>query len=211
MTSVNTISINTHIHTRLLQHPGAHVITKGRKEARGSSETSPVGVSGITLLIGLHGRLLTVLGIVSAHTTVVTRHSGILLGPRTAGAGNSIGCCIDRVEPPKSCHLLQTIAGLAPHDWVMHQSVCIWSLRQKKGKLVSIALMCLAEVAAIANGWQGEEGRDSVHWPGHWVGVIVTVELQVSIGPTAAPAPTRATRTRAHLLRRWWHHCPVSA
>lgn len=134
-----------------------------------------VSQSVSALLIGLHGWLLTVLCIVSAYTTIVTWDIPILLGPRTTGVGNYIGCWIYGIESPKSCHLLHAIVGLAPHDWVMHQSICIWSLRQKKRKLVSIALMCLVEVAAIANGWQSEERRDSVHWSGHWIGIIVTI------------------------------------
>lgn len=133
-----------------------------------------VSQSVSALLTGLHGRLLTLLRIVSAYTTVVTWNVPILLGPRTTCVGN-YARWIHGIESPKSCHLLHAIAGLAPHDWVVHQSVCIWSLRQKKRKLVSIALMCLVEVAAIADGWQGKEWRDSVHWSGHRIRVIVTI------------------------------------
>lgn len=148
----NTTSVNKHTHTDLSAKTVSH-----NQEETGNSEASPLGVGGITLLIGLHGRLLTVLCIVSAYTTIVTRHTPVLLGPRTTGVGNYIRCWIYGIKSPKSCHLLHAIAGLAPHDWVMHQSICIWSLRQKKGKLVSVALVCLVEVAAIANGWQSEE------------------------------------------------------
>lgn len=144
-----------------------------------------------------------------AHPTVVARDIPVLLGPRAARVGHDTGCWVHGVEASKPRrHLLHAIVGLAAQDWVMHQAVCIWSLRQKKRKLVSIALVCLVEVAAIADGGQGEEGRDSVHGPGHGVGVIVTVELKGAVGPAAAPSPTRTAGPGAHLLG--WKHCPVS-
>lgn len=172
------------------------------KEKLLNSKASPLGVIMITLLTGLHGWLLTVLRIVSTYTTIVTWNIPILLGSWPICVGNYVRCWIYRIEPPKSCHLLHTIVGLAPHYWVMHKPVCIRRLRQEERKLRSIALMCLIEVAAIAKWWQSEERWNSVDLSMKWVMIKIAINLKASIGPTATPTSTRTTRTRTQLLWR---------
>lgn len=172
------------------------------KEKLLNSKASPLGVIMITLLTGLHGWLLTVLRIVSTYTTIVTWNIPILLGSRPICVGNYVRCWIYRIEPPKSCHLLHTIVGLAPHYWVMHKPICIRRLRQEERKLRSIALMCLIEVAAIAKWWQSEERWNSVDLSMKWVMIKIAINLKASIGPTATPTSTRTTRTRTQLLWR---------
>lgn len=147
------------------------------KEKLLNSKASPLGVIMITLLTGLHGWLLTVLRIVSTYTTIVTWNIPILLGSRPICVGNYVRCWIYRIEPPKSCHLLHTIVGLAPHYWVMHKPVCIRRLRQEERKLRSIALMCLIEVAAIAKWWQSEERWNSVDLSMKWVMIKIAINL----------------------------------
>lgn len=189
----------TRTHT-FLQDQKQH-IQKGKEELL-NSKASPLGVIMITLLTGLHGWLLTVLRIVSTYTTIVTWNVPVLLGSRPICVGNYVRCWIYRIEPPKSCHLLHTIVGLAPHHWVMHKPICIWRLRQVERKLCSIALMCLIEVAAIAKWWQSEERWNSVDLSMKWVMIKIAINLKASIGPTATPTSARTTRTRSQLLRR---------
>lgn len=150
----------------------------------------------ITLLTGFHRWLLTILCIVPTNTTIITGHIPILLGTWSISIGNYILSWIHRIEPPISCHLLHTIAGLAPHYWVMHQPICIWGPRQVKRNLCSIGLMCLVEVATITKRWQSEERRNSVDLSVKWVMVKIAVNLKTSIGPTTASATTRPTRAR---------------
>lgn len=161
-----------------------------------------VSQSVSALLTGLHGWLLTVLRIVSTYTTIVTWNVPILLGSRPICVGNYVRCWIYRIEPPKSCHLLHTIVGLAPHHWVMHKPVCIRRLRQEERKLRSIALMCLIEVAAIAKWWQSEERWNSVDLSMKWVMIKIAINLKAAIGPTATPTSTRTARAGSQLLRR---------
>lgn len=189
----------TRTHT-FLQDQKQHI--QEGKEKPLNSKASPLGVIMITLLTGLHGWLLTVLRIVSTYTTIVTWNVPVLLGPRPICVGNYVRCWIYGIEPPKSCHLLHTIVGLAPHDRVMHEPVCIRRLRQEERKLCSIALMCLVEVAAIAKWWQSEERWNSVDLSMKWVMIKIAINLKASVGPTATPTSTGTAGTRSQLLRR---------
>ena len=157
--------------------------------ASGPSKTSPPGTLVITLWAGLHGRLLALLRMVSAHATVVARGAPALLGRRAARAGHH-AVRVRGVEPAEARHRLHAVAGLAAQHRVMHQPAGVRGLRQEEGELAAAALGRLAEVAAVAEGGQAEEGRDAVQRPGRRPRVVVAAEWQP--GPAAAAPTARA-------------------
>ena len=83
------------------------------------------------------------------------------------------------VEPAEARHRLHAVAGLAAQHRVGHQPTGVRGLRQEERELAAAALGRLAEVAAVAEGGQAEEGRDAVQGPGRRPRVVVAAERMI--------------------------------